>query len=243
MTTTADEIKAAALESKIFLGDFDPGVVGSWYGLPEPVHCYHDLSRVPHLLVAGRTGAGKSVLLRNYLNAAALAPESYNVLHITSDPDTGHATRYFPIEEASRALDLALRSIDTREKKIEEAGVTNWDELRRADKNEDSPELLVIMDGLERAMGDRYRHIVKDGPVPVSKALTDIMRRGRSLGVHLIATNQYGKPRHWKIWEQKIPPFATTLAFTPRGCGRAEWYEGKELMSPEFAVNAPNFDL
>ena len=33
---TPDEIKAAALESKIFLGTFDPNTVGSWYGLDVP---------------------------------------------------------------------------------------------------------------------------------------------------------------------------------------------------------------
>lgn len=240
--TTSDEIKSAALDSQIFLGSFDPNVVGSWYGLPEPVHCYHDLSRVPHLLVAGRTGSGKSVLLRNYLHAAALAPESYNIVHITSEVDTGHATRYFPIEEASRALELVLSSMDAREKKLAEQGVTDWDELRRGDKDADSPELLVIVDGLERIIGDPMRSAVLDGR-EITKALTGIMRRGRSLGVHLIATTQYGKPRDWPIWEQKIPPFATTVAFAPRGCGRAAWYEGKEIMSPEFAVNAPDFDL
>ena len=235
---TPDEIKAAALESKIFLGTFDPNTVGSWYGLSDPVHCYHDLNRVPHLLVAGRTGAGKSVLLRNYLAAAELAPEAYKVIHITSEPDTGRVTKTFSIEEASRALDMVVRALDGREKKLAQAGLFDWNDLRRADNDNEAHTLLVIVDGLERTLGDPGRYSYDDGHAP-HKALTDIMRRGRSLGVHLIATTQRDTPGGWTSWEQKLPPFATTLAFTPRGCGRAVWYEGREATSPEFSVNVP----
>lgn len=238
---TSDEIKDSALDSKIFLGDFDPAGVGSWYGLADPVHCYHDLSRVPHLLVAGRTGSGKSVLLRNYLHAAELAPEAYKTLHITNEVDTGLANKHFPVEEAPRALDLVVRSMDAREKKLSEAGHFDWDELRRTTKDTDAKTLLVIVDGLELATGDPLRRIVTDGHDP-ARALTNIMRRGRGLGVHLIATTQYDTPRDWVDWERKLPPFATTLAFTPRGYGRATWYEGKEAASPEFAVHAPELN-
>lgn len=232
---TKDEIKSAALESKIFLGTFDPTDMDSWYGLTGPVHCYHDLNRVPHLLIAGHDGAGKSMLILNsYLTTAALDPESYTVVHIDSDGYGGH-----PFWEADSALDQVVRSMDEREKKLAEAGHKDWDELRGCVKDTENKIFLVIMDKLDYIIDDTDPRIDADWCASVTTSLTDIMRRGHSLGVHLIAATRRDTPRDWVYWERKIPPFSTTVAFLRYSrMPRAVWYEGRDIASPEFSVNA-----
>ena len=235
---TKDEIKSAAFESKIFLGTFDPSDMDSWYGLTGPVYCYHDLKRVPHLLIAGHDGAGKSTLIHNnYLTAAALAPEEYTVVHIDSD---GYGGR--PFWEADSALEQVVRSMDEREKKLAEAGRKDWDELRRFDNDTENKILLIIVDKLDHILDDLNRRIDADWRASVATSLTDIMRRGRSMGVHLIATTQRDTPRDWVYWERKIPPFSTTFVFSRYNrMPRAVWYEGQEVSSPEFAVDLTEF--
>ncbi len=140
--------------------------------------------------------------------------------------------------EADSALDQVVRSMNEREKKLAEAGHKNWDELRRFDKDTENKILLVIMDKLDHIIDDTDHRIEAEWCASVVTSLTDIMRRGRSLGVHLIATTQRDTPRDWVYWERKIPPFATTLVFSRYSrMPRAVWYEGQEVASPEFAVH------
>lgn len=154
---TQRDIERAAADNRIILGSFDPNEVGSWYGIGRPAYSYHDLTRVPHLLVAGRTGAGKSVLLRNYLSAAKLAPESYKVVHITTAADMGFSedidsVRNIPLEDAETELERVVKkTLPYREKVLLDAGATDWRELARMSDGEDKPRrLLVLVDGLER---------------------------------------------------------------------------------------------
>lgn len=242
-TPTPRDIERAAANSRIILGSFDPADLDSWYGIERPAYSYHDLTRVPHLLVMGRTGAGKSILVRNYLNAAALASESYNVVHITTDADMGfsedtHHVKNVPLEDAESELAWVVdTALPYREEKLRDANVSNWDELiRTSEHGEDTPRrLLVLVDGLERALNDDT--ITRN---KVTKYLAEILRRGRSLGVHLIATTQADTPKKLDRGPEILEEFVHKVAFSyrHRGSGYAIWNPGQDE-SPEFSVYGP----
>lgn len=246
-TPTPRDIERAAADNRIILGSFDPNEVGSWYGIGRPAYSYHDLTRVPHLLVAGRTGAGKSVLLRNYLNAAGLKPDLYTVVHITTDADMGFSedidsVKNVPLQDAEHKLaQVVEKTLPSREKKLRDANVSNWDELTNTcERGEDTPRrLLVLVDGLERTLGGDMLSRNK-----VTKYLAEILRRGRGLGVHLVVTTQASTPEKMYRMPDVVQEFTHKVAFSyrHRGSGYAVWYEGKEPASPEFAVNAPGLD-
>lgn len=246
-TPTPRDIERAAANSRIILGSFDPADLDSWYGIERPAYSYHDLTRVPHLLVMGRTGAGKSILVRNYLNAAALASESYNVVHITTDADMGfsedtHHVKNVPLEDAESELAWVVdTALPYREEKLRDANVSNWDELiRTSEHGEDTPRrLLVLVDGIERTLGGDMVSRNK-----VTKYLAEILRRGRGLGVHLVVTTQASAPEKMYRMPDALQEFTHRVMFSyrHRGSGYAVWCEGKEVMSPEFAVNAPGLD-
>lgn len=243
---TQRDIERAAADNRIILGSFDPNEVGSWYGIGRPAYSYHDLTRVPHLLVAGRTGAGKSVLLRNYLSAAKLAPESYKVVHITTAADMGFSedidsVRNIPLEDAETELERVVKkTLPYREKVLLDAGATDWRELARMSDGEDKPRrLLVLVDGLERAKGtDSFSHN------RVLKYLEEILRIGRSLGVHLVLTTQADTPEKLDRGPEILNEFCDIVSFTyhHRGSGRAVWNQGRSDESPEFAVYGPGTD-
>ena len=245
-TPTQRDIERAAADNRIIVGSFDPNEVGSWYGLPEPAYCYHDLKRVPHLLVAGRTGAGKSILLRNYANAAKLAPEAYKVVHITTDADMGFSedidnVRNIPLEDAEAELERVVKkALPYREKMLIDAGATNWNELDRMSDGDNHPHrLLVLVDGLERVQGtDSFSHN------RVLNYLEEILRTGRSLGVHLVLTTQADKPEKLDRGPEILNEFCDIVSFSyhRRGSGRAVWNQGRSDESPEFAVYGPGID-
>lgn len=239
------DIERAAADNRVILGSFDPAEIDSWYGLTDPTYCYHDLKRVPHLLVAGRTGAGKSVLLRNYLSAVSLKPDHYTAVHITTDADMGFSedidnVRNVPLGDAETELERVVKkALPYREGVLRDAGASNWDELDRPVKGDDQPRrLLVLVDGLERALGaDVYSRN------KVSKYLAEVLRRGRSLGVHLVVTTQADTPEKLYHGPEVLGEFDHKVAFTygHRGCGRAVWNPGQGE-SPEFAVYGPGLD-
>lgn len=245
-TPTPRDIERAAANSRIILGSFDPADLDSWYGIERPAYSYHDLTRVPHLLVSGRTGAGKSVLLRNYLNAAKLSPESYTVVHISTDADMGFSegidnVKNVPLEDAETELErIVKKALPYREKVLIDAGATEWKELTRTSGAGDQPRrLLVLVDGLERAKGtDSFSHN------RVLNYLEEILRIGRSLGVHLVLTTQADTPEKLDRGPEILNEFCDIVSFSyrHRGSGRAVWNQGRSDESPEFAVYGPGTD-
>ncbi|PZP03779.1 MAG: hypothetical protein DI609_00370 [Corynebacterium urealyticum] len=245
-TPTQRDIERAAADNRIIVGSFDPNEVGSWYGIGWPAYSYHDLTRVPHLLVAGRTGAGKSVLLRNYVNAAKLAPESYKVVHITTDADMGFSedidqVKNVPLEDAETELERVVKkALPYREKMLIDAGATEWRELERMSDGDNHPHrLLVLVDGLERVQGtDSFSHN------RVLNYLEEIVRIGRSLGVHLVLTTQADTPEKLDRGPEILEEFCDIVSFSyrHRGSGRAVWNQGRSDESPEFAVYGPGLD-
>ena len=158
----------------------------------EPV--VTNLRKLPHLLVAGATGSGKSVCLNTIIVSLVtqISPERLRLILI--DPKRVELTPYNGLphlvrpvivdtEDAVAALKGLLREMFRRYKLMEAMGVRNIDAyLAHPDQPELLPYLVVAVDELaDLMMSDTYN---------VERTLTRLAQLGRATGIHLVVATQ-----------------------------------------------------
>ena len=187
----------------ITLGDiyreFPPnsGPLMAWLGLDisgKPV--YVDLARMPHLLIAGSTGTGKSVCL-NVLLASLLLRSSPNELRmILIDPKKVELNHYESIphlltpvvtnmRDASAVLMNIVREMETRYELMGLARARNlrdWNEVRARAGQPPMPTVLVLIDELADLM--------MTSPAEVEDAIIRLAQKSRAVGIHLVLATQ-----------------------------------------------------
>ena len=156
----------------------------------EPVTV--DLLELPHLLIAGSTGSGKSVCINSIITSLMLAvrPDRLRILMV--DPKRVELTPYNGIphlmapvivdgDRVPTVLDGLLREMFRRYRLLEEAGVRNIDGFHSKSK-EPMPYLLLVIDELADLM--------IAGGFEVEQALVRLAQLGRATGIHLILCTQ-----------------------------------------------------
>ena len=158
-----------------------------------------DKNHGPHGLIAGTTGAGKSVLLQSYILSLAINYSPSEIQFILIDYKGGGTSedfRYLPhvagvIDslQGERAIFRALASIKgeilRREEIFKQRGVNNIDDYMRLfnhDPEADSLGHLIIII-------DEFAELKKEQP-DFMHELVSAARVGRSLGMHLILATQ-----------------------------------------------------
>ncbi|MEN3189438.1 MAG: DNA translocase FtsK [Atribacterota bacterium] len=157
-----------------------------------------DLTELPHLLIAGATGSGKSVCINNIILSFLykLGPERVKFLMI--DPKRVELNIYngiphllIPIvtdaTQSIKVLNWTISEMEKRFKIFAEAGVRNLDgynEYIRNVKSDTStlPYIIVIIDELADLM--------LSSPVKVEEALCRLAQMTRATGIHLIIATQ-----------------------------------------------------
>ena len=156
-----------------------------------------DLALMPHLLIAGATGSGKSVCINAVICSLLMnnTPEDLNLLLI--DPkmvelvgynDVPHlvAPVVVDVEQVVGALSWVTRQMDTRYKKFHDAGARNleqYNQLVNKRKGEDPlPTLVVIIDELADMM--------MVAPDEVERHICRLAQMGRATGIHLVIATQ-----------------------------------------------------
>ncbi len=156
-----------------------------------------DLAKMPHLLIAGATGAGKSVCLNGIICTFLMhtRPDELRLLMI--DPKMVELTGYNGVphlqcpvvtemDKVVGTLRLVLREMNRRYELFKKLGVRNLDgyRLRTADEPdaERLPYLVVIIDELADLM--------MTTPDEVETLLARLTQMARATGIHLIIATQ-----------------------------------------------------
>jgi S-DNA-T family DNA segregation ATPase FtsK/SpoIIIE len=178
-----------------------------------------DLARMPHLLVAGATGTGKSVSTNAMIMSILFKASPRDVRFIMIDPKMLELSTYESIphllvpvvtdpKKAAAALSNTIREMDDRYRLLHDKGVRNIDSYNRliaqAAEAGEAEEAGESGDGEEGA-ADRLRHrhlprivIIIDELADlmmtvgreIEESITRLAQKARAAGIHLILATQ-----------------------------------------------------
>jgi S-DNA-T family DNA segregation ATPase FtsK/SpoIIIE len=155
-----------------------------------------DLARMPHLLIAGTTGSGKSGCINAILCSILLRATPDDVRMILVDPKRVELNHYESIphlltpvvtnmKNASLVLQNVVREMETRYEIMGAAKARNLAELNasRAGIGRDRlPHILVVIDELADLM--------MVSPAEVEDAIIRLAQKSRAVGIHLVLATQ-----------------------------------------------------
>ena len=152
-----------------------------------------DLTKMPHVLIAGQTGSGKSVCINTFLASILFRASPTEVKLILVDPKRVELTGYNGIphllapvivepEKVISALRWILSEMDRRYKLFSQAGARNIDSYNEMSGFQALPYIVLIIDELADVM--------LFSPVEVEDAVTRIAQMSRAVGIHMILSTQ-----------------------------------------------------
>jgi S-DNA-T family DNA segregation ATPase FtsK/SpoIIIE len=156
-----------------------------------------DLGSMPHLLIAGATGSGKSVCINAVIVCLICDNTPDELKLILIDPKRVELTNYngiphlqWPVlvdsEKAVQALQWAVREMERRLQMFARRGARNLDGYQKAIENDPNaeklPYLVIIVDELADLM--------MVAPDDVEHGITRLAQLARATGIHLVLATQ-----------------------------------------------------
>lgn len=153
-----------------------------------------DLAKMPHLLVAGATGSGKSIFINSLILSILYSASPDEVKMLMVDPKLLELSAYSDIphliapvltnpKEASEALKKMVFEMERRYRLLAERGARNIDTFNKdVHPSERMPYIVVFIDELADLMFT--------APADVENAITRLAQMARASGIHLILATQ-----------------------------------------------------
>ncbi|MBI5449213.1 DNA translocase FtsK [Candidatus Gottesmanbacteria bacterium] len=152
-----------------------------------------DIAKMPHVLVAGTTGSGKSVLINAWICSLLFRNSPSEVRLIMVDPKRVELTGYNGIphlltpvivepDKILSALRWATNEMEHRYKQFAEVGVRNIDGFNELSGFQAMPYIIILIDELADLMA--Y------APVEVEDTICRLAQMARATGIHLVLATQ-----------------------------------------------------
>ncbi len=154
-----------------------------------------DLVRMPHMLIAGATGSGKSVCINDIIVSMVYKSSPADVKFMLIDPKMVEMSMYsslphllIPVvtepKKAASAMRWAVNEMTRRYKIFSDEGAKHLDRYNERVKNEVDrmPRIVIIIDELSDLM--------MVAPDEVEESIRRIAQLGRAAGIHLILATQ-----------------------------------------------------
>lgn len=152
-----------------------------------------DLSTMPHLLIAGTTGSGKSVCVNSILISLLLNHTPSDIRLVLVDPKRVELTGYNGIphllapvvvdtERVVGALQWLQREMDARYHKFSSSGTRNIQDYNEHYPEQRLPYLIAVIDELADLM--------MLSPDETERSITRLAQLARATGIHLIIATQ-----------------------------------------------------
>jgi len=180
------------LESELFLTAKSKLTVGLGMDIGGQA-IFADLAKMPHLLVAGATGSGKSVCINTIITSVLFKAKPDEVKFILIDPKMVELSNYNGIphlmvpvvtdaKKAASVLNWAVQEMEKRYAKFASHGVRDMERYNRSVEIDKMPAVVIIIDELADLM--------MVAPSDVENAICRLAQKARAAGIHLILATQ-----------------------------------------------------
>lgn len=152
-----------------------------------------NIARMPHVLIAGTTGSGKSVLINSFISSLLFRASPAEVKLILIDPKRVELTGYngiphlmtpviVEVEKILASLKWAMDEMERRYKTFAQSGVRNIDSYNELAGFQSLPYIVILIDELADLMAF--------APVEVEDAIARLAQMARATGIHLVVSTQ-----------------------------------------------------
>jgi len=180
------------LSSPVFASNNDPLLVPLGLDVSgQPVAA--SISKMPHVLIAGATGSGKSVLLNAWISSWLFRTKPEDLRMVLVDPKRVELSIYNGIphlltevivdaDKIISALKWTVAEMETRYKLFVQAGARNIESYNETPGVEKKPYILFIIDELADLM--------VFAPGEAEELITRVAQMARATGIHLVLATQ-----------------------------------------------------
>jgi S-DNA-T family DNA segregation ATPase FtsK/SpoIIIE len=155
-----------------------------------------DLAKMPHLLVAGTTGAGKSACVNAMLSSILLRATPHEVRLVLVDPKQVELNHYDSIPHlltpvitsprmAANALQNLVKEMEQRYGTMSLARTRSLPELNRTREKRGEPALPYIL-----CVIDELADLMMVAPADVEDSIIRLAQKARAVGIHLVLATQ-----------------------------------------------------
>lgn len=152
-----------------------------------------DLAKMPHILIAGQTGSGKSVAINTFITSMLFRASPSEVKFVLVDPKRVELPGYNGVphllapvivepNKVISALKYLVSEMDQRYKMFAQVGARNIDAYNELSGFQALPYIILVIDELA--------DIMLFSPVEVEDTITRLAQMSRATGIHMVLATQ-----------------------------------------------------